>query len=67
MGASLNGGGGPHFDSITTPSSRDSVFAAIGVNGQFSNRWNVAIYYNVDFGSPTSVTSIISADIGFAF
>lgn len=67
MGASLGGGAGPHFNSITTPPSRDSVFAAIGINGQFGKNWNVAIYYNVDFGSPTSLTSIISADIGFAF
>ncbi len=65
--ASLDGGGGPYFGYTTTPLSRDSAFAAIGVNAQFGSRWNVALYYNLQFGSATSVTNIVSADIGLTF
>jgi fibronectin-binding autotransporter adhesin len=67
MGARLDGGGGPSFVYTTTPPSRDSALAAIGVNAQLGSRWNVALYYNIEFGSPTLVTNIVSADVGFNF
>jgi hypothetical protein len=53
--------------SFTRRQPRDSALAAIGVNAQLGSRWNVALYYNVEFGSATSFTNIVSADIGFNF
>jgi len=67
IGARLDGGGGPSFVYTTTTPSRDSALAAIGVNAQLGSRWNVALYYNVEFGSATSFTNVVSADIGFNF
>ncbi len=67
VNASLNGGGGPGFTYNTTTPARDSVFAGIGVNAQLGDRWNIGAYYNIDFGGYTSITHIVSANLGFTW
>jgi outer membrane autotransporter protein len=67
INASLNGGGGPGFVYDTTVPSRDSVFAGVGLSAQLGDRWNAGAYYNVNFGSATSVANMISNNVGFNF
>ena len=67
INASLDGGSGAAFDFETTDPYRDSVFAGAGVTAQFGERWNASVFYNVNFGSQTYQSNMVSAGLNFSF
>ena len=67
INASLDGGNGAAFDFETTDPYRDSVFAGAGVTAQFGERWNASLFYNVNFGSQTYQSNMVSAGLNFSF
>jgi len=67
INASLDGGIGASFDYETTDPYRNSVFAGAGVTAQFGERWNASLFYNVNFGSQTYQSNMVSAGLNFSF
>ena len=67
INASLDGGNGAAFDFETTAPYRNSVFAGAGVTAQFGERWNASLFYNVNFGSQTYQSNMVSAGLNFSF
>jgi outer membrane autotransporter protein len=67
MSASLDGGNGPSFDYETTALYRDSVFAGAGVTAQFGENLSGSIFYNINFGSETYQSNMISTGLNFSF
>ena len=67
INASLDGGNGSAFDFETGDPYRNSVFAGAGVTAQFGERWNASLFYNVNFGSQTYQSNMISAGLNFSF
>jgi outer membrane autotransporter protein len=67
INASLDGGNGAAFDFETTDPYRDSVFAGAGVTAQFGERWNASLFYNINFGSQTYQSNMVSAGLNFSF
>ena len=67
ISASLDGGNGAAFDFETSDPYRDSVFAGAGVTAQFGERWNASLFYNVNFGSQTYQSNMVSAGLNFSF
>ena len=67
INASLDGGNGAAFDFETSDPYRDSVFAGAGVTAQFGERWNASLFYNVNFGSQTYQSNMVSAGLNFSF
>ena len=46
---------------------RDSVFAGAGVTAQFGERRNASLFYNINFGSQSYQSKMISAELNFSF
>ncbi|MEI6494194.1 MAG: autotransporter outer membrane beta-barrel domain-containing protein, partial [Verrucomicrobiota bacterium] len=67
IGSSLNGGGGPSFDTITSAPARDAVFAGAGISIQFGPNWNAYLYYNADFGRQDYISHSLSTGLNFKF
>ena len=67
IGASLDGGGGPSFDTATSAPVRDAIFATAGVSAQFGPNWNAYFYYNADFGRQDYISHSISTGLNFKF
>ena len=67
ISSSLDGGNGAAFDFETSDPYRDSVFAGVGVTAQFGERWNASLFYNVNFGSQTYQSNMVSAGLNFSF
>ena len=67
INASLDGGNGAAFDFETGDPYRDSVFAGAGITAQFGERWNASLFYNVNFGSQTYQSNMVSAGLNFSF
>ena len=67
INASLDGGNGAAFDFETGDPYRNSVFAGAGVTAQFGERWNASVFYNVNFGSQTYQSNMVSAGLNFSF
>jgi autotransporter-associated beta strand protein/T5SS/PEP-CTERM-associated repeat protein len=67
ISASLDSGSGAAFDFETSDPYRDSVFAGAGVTAQFGERWNASLFYNVNFGSQTYQSNMVSAGLNFSF
>jgi outer membrane autotransporter protein len=67
ISASLDGGNGAAFDFETTEPYRNSVFAGAGVTAQFGEHWNASVFYNINFGSQTYQSNMVSAGLNFSF
>ncbi len=67
INASLDGGNGAAFIFETTDPYSDSVFAGAGVTAQFGKNLSGSIFYNVNFGSQTYQSNIVSAGLNVAF
>jgi outer membrane autotransporter protein len=67
ISASLDGGNGAAFDFETSDPYRDSVFAGAGITAQFGERWNASLFYNINFGSQTYQSNMVSAGLNFSF
>ena len=66
-GAALDGGNGESFDFKTTDPYRDSVFAGAGVTAQFGKNLSGSVFYNVNFGSQTYQSNMVSVGLNFGF
>jgi outer membrane autotransporter protein len=67
INASLDGGNGAAFDFKTTDPYRDSVFAGAGVTAQFGKNLSGSVFYNVNFGSQTYQSGMVSVGLNVAF
>jgi outer membrane autotransporter protein len=67
IGASLDGGNGAGFDFETTDPYRDSVFAGAGVTAQFGKNLSGSVFYNVNFGSQTYQSNMVSVGLNVSF
>ena len=67
INASLDGGNGAAFDFKTTDPYRNSVFARAGVTAQFGKNLSGSLFYNVNFGSQTYQSNMVSAGLNVAF
>ncbi len=67
IGATLDAGSGPSFETATAEPGRDSVFAGAGVTAQFGDHWNASVYYNADFGRQDLTSHAVSASVGWKF
>ena len=67
INASLDGGNGPSFDFETTDPYRNSVFAGAGVTAQFGKNLSGSVFYNINFGSQTYQSNMVSAGLNFSF
>ena len=67
INSALDGGNGPSFDYETSDPYRNSVFAGAGVTAQFGERWNASLFYNINFGSQTYQSNMVSAGLNFSF
>jgi outer membrane autotransporter protein len=67
INASLDGGNGASFDYETTDPYRNSVFAGAGVTAQFGKNLSGSVFYNINFGSQTYQSNMISAGLNFSF
>jgi autotransporter-associated beta strand protein/T5SS/PEP-CTERM-associated repeat protein len=67
INASLDGGNGASFDYETTAPYRDSVFAGAGVTAQFGKNLSGSVFYNINFGSQTYQSNMVSAGLNFSF
>ncbi len=67
MSASLDAGNGPSFDYETPTPYRDSVFAGVGATAQFGENLSGSIFYNINFGSATYQSNMISTSLNFSF
>ena len=67
LGAALDGGNGESFDFKTTDPYRDSVFAGAGVTAQFGKNLSGSVFYNINFGSQTYQSNMVSAGLNFSF
>jgi outer membrane autotransporter protein len=67
INASLDGGNGAAFDFETTDPYRNSVFAGAGVTAQFGKNLSASVFYNINFGSQTYQSNMVSAGLNFSF
>jgi outer membrane autotransporter protein len=67
INASLDSGNGPSFGYETTDPYRDSVFAGAGVTAQFGKNLSGSLFYNINFGSQTYQSNMVSAGLNFSF
>jgi autotransporter-associated beta strand protein len=67
INASLDGGSGAAFDYETTDPYRNSVFAGAGVTAQFGKNLSGSVFYNINFGSQTYQSNMVSAGLNFSF
>jgi outer membrane autotransporter protein len=67
VSASLDGGNGASFNYETTAAYRNSAFAGAGITAQFSHNVSASVFYNVNFGSQTYQSNILSVGLNFAF
>jgi autotransporter-associated beta strand protein/T5SS/PEP-CTERM-associated repeat protein len=67
INASLDGGSGAAFDFETTDPYRNSVFAGAGVTAQFGKNLSGSVFYNINFGSQTYQSNMVSAGLNFSF
>jgi outer membrane autotransporter protein len=67
INASLDGGNGVAFNFETTDPYRDSVFAGAGVTAQFGKNLSGSIFYNVNFGSQTYQSNMLSVGLNVSF
>jgi outer membrane autotransporter protein len=67
VSASLDGGNGPSFNYDTTAAYRNSAFAGAGVTAQFGKNVSASLFYNVNFGSQTYQSNMVSVGLNFAF
>ena len=65
--ASLDGGNGEAFDFETGDPYRNSVFAGAGVTAQFGKNLSGSVFYNINFGSQTYQSNMISAAVNLSF
>jgi autotransporter-associated beta strand protein/T5SS/PEP-CTERM-associated repeat protein len=67
INASLDGGNGAAFDFETSDPYRDSVFAGAGVTAQLGKNLSGSVFYNINFGSQTYQSNMVSAGLNFSF
>jgi len=67
INASLDGGNGASLDYETTDPYRNSVFAGAGVTAQFGKNLSGSVFYNINFGSQTYQSNMVSAGLNFSF
>jgi autotransporter-associated beta strand protein len=67
INASLDGGNGASFDYETTDPYRNSVFAGAGVTAQFGKNLSGSLFYNINFGSQTYQSNMVSAGLNLSF
>jgi outer membrane autotransporter protein len=67
INASLDSGNGPSFGYETTDPYRDSVFAGAGVTAQFGKNLSGSLFYNINFGSQTYQSNMVSAGLNLSF
>jgi outer membrane autotransporter protein len=67
INASLDSGSGAAFDFETTDPYRNSVFAGAGVTAQFGKNLSGSVFYNINFGSQTYQSNMVSAGLNFSF
>jgi outer membrane autotransporter protein len=67
INASLDGGNGAAFDFKTTDPYRNSVFAGAGVTAQFGKNLSGSVFYNVNFGSQTYQSNMVSVGLNVSF
>jgi len=67
ISASLDGGSGPSFGYETTDPYRNSVFAGAGVTAQFGKNLSGSVFYNINFGSQTYQSNMVSAGLNVSF
>ena len=67
INASLDGGNGAAFDFETTDPYRNSVFAGAGITAQFGKNLSGSVFYNINFGSQTYQSNMVSAGLSLAF
>jgi autotransporter-associated beta strand protein/T5SS/PEP-CTERM-associated repeat protein len=67
INASLDGGNGAAFDFKTTDPYRNSVFAGTGVTAQFGKNLSGSVFYNVNFGSQTYQSNMVSVGLNVSF
>jgi fibronectin-binding autotransporter adhesin len=67
INASLDGGNGAAFDFETGDPYRNSVFAGAGVTAQFGKNLSGSVFYNINFGSQTYQSNMVSAGLNFSF
>lgn len=67
INASLDGGSGAAFGYETTDPYRDSVFAGAGVTAQFGKNLSGSVFYNINFGSQTYKSNMVSTGLNFSF
>jgi autotransporter-associated beta strand protein/T5SS/PEP-CTERM-associated repeat protein len=67
INSSLDGGSGPSFGYETTNPYRNSVFAGAGVTAQFGKNLSGSVFYNINFGSQTYQSNMVSAGLNFSF
>jgi outer membrane autotransporter protein len=67
ISASLDGGNGAAFDFETSDPYRNSVFAGAGVTAQFGKNLSGSVFYNINFGSQTYQSNMVSAGLNFSF
>ena len=67
ISASLDGGSGAAFDFETTDPYRNSVFAGAGITAQFGKNLSGSVFYNINFGSQTYQSNMVSAGLNFSF
>ena len=67
INATLDGGNGPSFGYQTAAPYRNSVFAGTGVSAILGKNWSGSLFYNVNFGSQTFLSNMVSAGLNFAF
>ena len=67
VSASLDGGNGASFNYETTAAYRDSAFAGAGVTAQFGKNVSGSVFYNVNFGSQTYQSNMVSVGLNLGF
>jgi len=67
MSASLDAGSGSSFDYETPAPYRNSVFSGVGATAQFGENISGSIFYNINFGSATYQSNMISTGLNFSF
>jgi len=67
ISASLDGGNGGSFDFKTSDPYRNSVFAGAGITAQFRKNLSGSVFYNVNFGSQTYQSNMVSVGLNFGF
>jgi len=60
-------GNGAGFNFETTDPYRDSVFAGAGVTAQFGKNLSGSVFYNVNFGSQTYQSNMVSVGLNVSF